>query len=42
MHTILYKAGPNEIKEIWEEREPIDDFVFDTEPIVYITKSIKK
>jgi hypothetical protein len=34
----IYEVEENELEEIWEERKPIDKFVFDVEPIVYIKK----
>lgn len=33
----LYVAE-NELKDIWEERKPIEGFKFDVEPIVYLKK----
>jgi hypothetical protein len=37
----VYEADENEIEELWEERKPIDGFVFDTEPIIYIKRKIE-
>lgn len=34
----VYEVAENELEEIWEERKPIDEFVFNVEPIVYIKK----
>ncbi|MBW1654735.1 guanylate kinase [Flavobacterium quisquiliarum] len=34
----VYEVEESEIEEVWEERKPIDEFLFDTEPIVYIKK----
>lgn len=36
----IYEAEESEIEELWEERIPIDKFVFDTEPIIYIKKKV--
>lgn len=33
------KVKEEEIKEIWEEREPVEGFIFDVEPIVYLKKN---
>lgn len=35
----VYEVEENELEEIWEERKPIEGFVFDVEPIVYIKKN---
>jgi hypothetical protein len=35
----VYEVEENELEEIWEERKPIDEFVFDVEPIFYIKKN---
>lgn len=34
----VYEAEENELEEIWEERKPIEGFVFDVEPIFYLKK----
>ncbi|WP_433832014.1 hypothetical protein [Flavobacterium anhuiense] len=38
----VYKAEQNEIEMLWEERKPIENFVFDTESILDVTKNMKK
>jgi hypothetical protein len=36
----VYEVEESELEEIWEERKPIDKFVFDAEVIFYIKKNI--
>ncbi|MFC0778796.1 guanylate kinase [Flavobacterium sp. HJSW_4] len=35
----MYEIQENEIEEIWEERKPIEEFIFDAEPIVFLKKN---
>jgi hypothetical protein len=35
---VRFEVEEEELKEIWEERKPIEGFTFDTEPIVYLKK----
>lgn len=37
----VYEVEESELEEIWEERKPIDEFLFDVEPIFYIKKNIR-
>ena len=34
----VYEAKEDEIEEIWEERKPIEGFIFDVEPVFYLKK----
>lgn len=34
----VYEVDESEIEEVWEERKPIEGFVFDVEPIFYLKK----
>lgn len=38
-YDLVYEVGENELGEIWEERKPVDEFVFEVEPIFYIKKN---
>lgn len=35
----VYEVEERDLEEIWEERKPIDGFLFDVESIVYIKKN---
>jgi hypothetical protein len=37
----VYEVEESELKEIWEERNPIDEFLFEVKPIVYIKKKTR-
>ena len=35
----VYEAEESEIEKLWEERKPIEGFIFDAEKIIYIEKN---